>query len=78
MHNQPNYEPFSLVSRRRIIQAATGSLAALVLSPSLALAESLRVEEHRTKLTVTHNNKDLTFMHPAYGPGTYADVKSAI
>ena len=45
MHNQPNYEPFSLVSRRRIIQAATGSLAALVLSPSLALAEKLRLEE---------------------------------
>ena len=78
MYNQPNYKPFSLVSRRRIIQAATGSLAALVLSPSLALAESLRVEDHRPKLTVTHNNKDLTFVHPAYGPGTYADVKSAI
>ena len=38
----------------------------------------LRVEDYRTKLTVTHNNKDLTFMHPAYGPGTYADVKAAI
>lgn len=35
----------------------------------------LRVKEGlRTELTVSHNNNDLTFLHPAYGPDTYANV----
>jgi len=34
----------------------------------------LRVGEGGTKLTTTHNGQDLTFLHPVYGPGTYANV----
>ena len=32
------------------------------------------VKEGRTELTVKHNGQDLTFIHPAYGPDTYATV----
>ncbi len=38
----------------------------------------LKVKEGRTQLVATHQNKDLTFLHPAYGPDTYANVKEAI
>src|SRR3989338_11083623 len=31
-----------------------------------------------TKLTVTHNGKDLTFLHPAYGPNNYEEVGEQI
>lgn len=40
--------------------------------------KSLRVEEGRTKLITTHNEKDLTFLHPAYGPNNYANVGEEI
>jgi len=40
--------------------------------------QGLSVEEGRTKLTAIHNNKDLTFLHPAYGPDTYANVGAKI
>ena len=36
------------------------------------------VEEQRTKLFVPHSGGELTFLHPAYGPGTYANVGLAI
>ena len=38
----------------------------------------LRVKEGRTELTADHNGNDLTFIHPAFGPGTYADIKNKI
>jgi len=34
----------------------------------------LRIVEGRTKLTTSHNGKDITFLHPAYGPGDYTNV----
>ena len=42
------------------------------------LAQSLRVEEGRTKLITTHNNKDLTFLYPSYGPDTCIKVGAGI
>jgi len=50
----------------------------LTLSPSLAFAEQLTIKEGRTELIVPHNGKNLSFLHPAYGPDTYANVKSQI
>jgi len=38
---------------------------------------NLNVQE-RPKLSSIHNGQELIFLQPAYGPGTYADVKSAI
>ena len=40
--------------------------------------QGLRAEEQRTKLFAPHNGGDLVFLHPAYGPGTYANVGLAI
>ncbi|MEK6936552.1 MAG: hypothetical protein AABW58_00610, partial [Nanoarchaeota archaeon] len=40
--------------------------------------DEMRVEEGRTKLTVTHNGEDLTFIHPYFGPGTYSEVGNLI
>ena len=33
---------------------------------------------NQLKLTASHNGRDLTFMHPNYGPNTYANVKADI
>ena len=38
----------------------------------------LRVKEGRTELVAPHQNRDLTFLHPSYGPNTYAHVKQEI
>src|SRR3989338_2262818 len=38
----------------------------------------LKAEEQRTKLFVPHNGGELTFLHPPYGPDTYANVGLAI
>ena len=40
--------------------------------------QPLRIKEGRTELTTFHNTSDLTFIHPAYGPDTYANVGTAI
>jgi len=40
--------------------------------------QGLRVEEQRTKLFAPHNGGELTFLHPPYGPDTYANVGLAI
>ena len=40
--------------------------------------QSLRVKEGRTELTVEHNKEDLTFIHPYFGPNTYANVQELI
>lgn len=40
--------------------------------------QSLRVKEGRTLLTTDHNGEELTFAHPHYGPGTYAQVGEQI
>ena len=37
-----------------------------------------RIEEGRTKYIVEHNGKDLTFIHPSFGPNTYAVVGQEI
>ena len=37
-----------------------------------------RVEEQRTKLFAPHDGGELTFLHPSYGPNTYANVGLAI
>ena len=36
--------------------------------------KTLRVKEGRTELTADHLGRDLTFIHPSYGPDTYANV----
>lgn len=41
-------------------------------------SQGLKVEEGRTRLITSHNNQDLVFLHPRYGPGTYANVGSEI
>jgi len=40
--------------------------------------QGLRIEEGRTKLISTHNKGDLVFLHPVYGPNTYANVQGQI
>lgn len=40
--------------------------------------KGLQVKEGRTELTVPHQGKELTFIHPQYGPNTYVNVKSSI
>ncbi len=40
--------------------------------------KEMRVEEGRTKLTVLHNGEDLTFIHPYFGPGSYAEVGNLV
>ena len=40
--------------------------------------QTLRIKEEKPKLTVDHKGKDLTFVHPSYGPDTYANVGSEI
>ena len=40
--------------------------------------QGLEVVEQRTKLFAPHNGGKLTFLHPPYGPGTYANVGLAI
>tara|TARA_Y100000310_G_scaffold339280_1_gene431512 strand:- start:19860 stop:20570 length:711 start_codon:yes stop_codon:yes gene_type:complete len=40
--------------------------------------KGLTVEEGRTKLHSTHNGERLTFVHPEYGPNTYANVGQQI
>jgi len=39
---------------------------------------SLRVKEGRTELSIDYEGKDLVFLYPAFGPGTYAQVKELI
>jgi len=41
-------------------------------------AQKLKVKEGRTELTVEHDKKDLTFIHPYLGPNTYANVQNSI
>ena len=36
--------------------------------------QGLRIGEQRTKLVAPHNGGELTFLHPPYGPNTYANV----
>ena len=36
--------------------------------------KKLRIVEGRTKLTTSHNGKDITFLHPVYGPNNYTNV----
>jgi|SRR3989344_4873326 len=40
--------------------------------------EQLRIKEGRAELTVDHLGRDLTFIHPHFGPDTYANVGSQI
>ena len=43
--------------------------------------KQIRVNERtdgRTELTVNHNNQDLTFIYPSFGPNTYANVQNEI
>src|SRR3989338_2088192 len=40
--------------------------------------EKLRIKEGRAELTVDHLGRDLTFIHPHFGPDTYANVGSQI
>ena len=40
--------------------------------------KTLRIKEGRTELTADHLGRDLTFIHPSYGPDTYANVGSQI
>jgi len=40
--------------------------------------QGLRVKEGKTKITVTHNRKDLTFLYPAHGLGNYVEVGKEI
>src|SRR3989338_4017898 len=45
---------------------------------SITKNQNLRIKEGRTELTTTHQGQDLTFVHPSYGPDTYANVGSQI
>ena len=38
----------------------------------------MRVKEGRTELTIDHQGQDLTFIHPYFGPGTYAEVDAKL
>ena len=38
----------------------------------------VKVKEGKTELTVDHEGKDLTFLHPSYGPDTYFDIRDQI
>ena len=38
----------------------------------------MKVKEGRTELTIDHNNEDLTFIYPSFGPNTYANVQNEI
>src|SRR3989338_2647293 len=40
--------------------------------------KTLRIKEGRTELTADHLGRDLTFIHPHFGPDTYANVGSQI
>ena len=40
--------------------------------------KELHIKEGRTELTVPHREGKLTFIHPSYGPDTYAHVASSI
>src|SRR3989338_10437682 len=40
--------------------------------------KTLRIKEGRAELTVDHLGRDLTFIHPHFGPDTYANVGSQI
>jgi hypothetical protein len=40
--------------------------------------KQLTIKEGRTELTVDPEGKDLTFMHPSYGPDTYFNVRDEI
>ena len=48
------------------------------MAPAPAQYQGLRVEERRTQLIVPHSGGELTFLHPPYGPDTYANVGLAI
>ena len=42
------------------------------------MTNALRIKQSRAELTTEHKGEDLTFMHPSYGPGNYANVKELI
>jgi len=42
------------------------------------ITNSLKVEGGRTKLIVPHKDKELVFLHPKYGPNTYANIGAEI
>ena len=42
------------------------------------MKNQLKIKQGKTELTASHNGRDLTFMHPNYGPNTYANVRADI
>ena len=41
-------------------------------------AKQMRVKEGRTELSIEHNEKDLTFIYPSFGPDAYVNVQELI
>ncbi len=50
----------------------------MILDVANIQTKEMRFKEGRTELTVDHKGKDLTFLHPSYGPDTYFNVRDSI